>query len=108
LLLWEGVRECDVIFLSPRVGERETTRKVVVILKEKRRRTASVHQYNCLTSETVHREPKERKVWQRGGLYLSFYFIRYRIWKFPHNLALYVLGLLTLSPSRYFLLYVVR
>jgi hypothetical protein len=32
---------CD--FLSPRVGERETTRKVVVILKEGRRR-ASVHQ----------------------------------------------------------------
>ncbi len=32
---------CD--FLSPRVRERKTTRKLVVILKE-RRRTASVHQ----------------------------------------------------------------
>jgi hypothetical protein len=50
-----------VIFLSPRVGERETTRKVVVILKERRRRTASVHYQNRLTSETVHREPKQRK-----------------------------------------------
>jgi hypothetical protein len=52
---------CGVIFLSPRVGERETTRKVVVILKERRRRTASVHYQNRLTSETVHREPKQRK-----------------------------------------------